>query len=56
MLRSLAGERSALARQILSAVDAMPPPQRVAAGEVIGQVLAESSHLPDLRTQVIGEL
>ncbi|MFE0365043.1 MULTISPECIES: hypothetical protein [Streptomyces] len=30
--------------------------QRAAAGEVIGQALAESDHLPDLKTQVIGEL
>ncbi|UZI29732.1 hypothetical protein [Streptomyces sp. VB1] len=45
-----------LARQILSAVDEMTPPQRLAAGEVIGQALIESDHLPDLKTQVIGEL
>ncbi|MET8011764.1 hypothetical protein ABZU86_06930 [Streptomyces sp. NPDC005271] len=56
MLRSLAGEGTPLARQILSAVDEMTPPQRVAAGEAIGQALAESDHLPDLKTQVIGEL
>ncbi|MEH0550920.1 MULTISPECIES: hypothetical protein [unclassified Streptomyces] len=56
VLRSLEGEGTALARQILSAVDEMTPPQRVAAGEVIGQALAESDHLPDLKTQVIGEL
>jgi hypothetical protein len=56
VLQSLAGEGTALARQILSAVDEMTPPQRVAAGEVIGQALAESDHLPDLKTQVIGEL
>ncbi|MEV5386447.1 hypothetical protein [Streptomyces sp. NPDC052721] len=56
MLRSLAGEGTALARQILSAVDEMTPPQRFAAGEVIGQALVESDHLPDLKTQVIGEL
>ncbi|MFF7976057.1 hypothetical protein [Streptomyces sp. NPDC007905] len=56
VLRSLAGEGTALARQILSAVDEMTPPQRVAAGEVIGQALAESDHFPDLKTQVIGEL
>ncbi|MDQ0793439.1 hypothetical protein [Streptomyces sp. B1I3] len=56
VLRALAGEGTALARQILSAVDEMTPPQRVAAGEVIGQALAESDHLPDLKTQVIGEL
>ncbi|MEU2334646.1 hypothetical protein ABZ608_13745 [Streptomyces sp. NPDC013172] len=56
VLRSLAGEGAALARQILSAVDEMTPPQRVAAGEVIGQALVESDHLPDLKTQVIGEL
>ncbi|MFF6877476.1 hypothetical protein ACFY9S_19475 [Streptomyces sp. NPDC012474] len=56
MLRSLAGEGTALARQVLSAVDEMTPPQRVAAGEVIGQALVESDHLPDLKTQVIGEL
>ncbi|WP_234335420.1 MULTISPECIES: hypothetical protein [Streptomyces] len=37
LLRSLAGEGTALARQILSAVDEMTPPQRVAAGDVIGQ-------------------
>ncbi|MFG2831720.1 hypothetical protein ACGFWI_30320 [Streptomyces sp. NPDC048434] len=54
--QSPAGEGTALARQILSAVDEMTPTQRVAAGEVIGQVLAESDHLPDLKTQVIGEL
>ncbi|MFH9551672.1 MULTISPECIES: hypothetical protein [Streptomyces] len=56
VLRSLEGEGTALARQILSAVDEMTPPQRAAAGEVIGQALAESDHLPDLKTQVIGEL
>jgi hypothetical protein len=56
VLRSLEGEGTALAKQILSAVDEMTPPQRVAAGEVIGQALAESDHLPDLKTQVIGEL
>ncbi|MDN3268947.1 hypothetical protein [Streptomyces sp. MA15] len=56
VLRSLAGEGTGLARQILSAVDEMPPPQRFAAGEVIGQALVESDHLPDLKTQVIGEL
>ncbi|MEU8455292.1 hypothetical protein [Streptomyces griseoaurantiacus] len=56
VLRSLEGEGTALARQILSAIDVMTPPQRVAAGEVIGQALAESDHLPDLKTQVIGEL
>ncbi|MGW0551973.1 hypothetical protein [Streptomyces altiplanensis] len=56
VLRSLAGEGTPLARQILSAVDEMTPPQRVAAGEVIGQALAESDHFPDLKTQVIGEL
>ncbi|MFG2733122.1 hypothetical protein [Streptomyces canus] len=56
VLRSLEGEGTALARQLLSAVDEMTPPQRVAAGEVIGQALAESDHLPDLKTQVIGEL
>ncbi|MER7483157.1 hypothetical protein ABTX60_36905 [Streptomyces sp. NPDC126510] len=56
MLRSLAGGGTALARQVLSAVDEMNPPQRVAAGEVIGQALVESDHLPDLKTQVIGEL
>ncbi|MFF8386073.1 hypothetical protein ACF053_20810 [Streptomyces kanasensis] len=54
--RSLAGEGIDLARQILSAVDEMTPPQRVAAGDVIGEALAESDHLPDLKTQVIGEL
>ncbi|MFE9813381.1 hypothetical protein [Streptomyces sp. NPDC005548] len=54
--QSLAGEGTNLARQILSAVDEMTPPQRAAAGEVIGQALAESDHLPDLKTQVIGEL
>ncbi|MET7498313.1 hypothetical protein [Streptomyces sp900116325] len=54
--QSLAGEGTALARQILSAVDEMTPPPRVAAGEVIGQALAESDHLPGLKTQVIGEL
>ncbi|MET7766678.1 hypothetical protein ABZS71_33575 [Streptomyces sp. NPDC005393] len=41
VLRSLAGEGTPLARQILSAVDEMTPPQRVAAGEVIGQVIGE---------------
>ncbi|WP_371666807.1 hypothetical protein OG985_03820 [Streptomyces sp. NBC_00289] len=56
MLQSLAGEGTALARQILSAIDEMTPPQRLAAGEVIGQALAESDRLPDLKTQVIGEL
>ncbi|WP_030979167.1 hypothetical protein OG894_12750 [Streptomyces sp. NBC_01724] len=56
VLRSLAGEGTALARQILSAVDEMTPPQRIAAGEVIGQALVESDHFPDLKTQVIGEL
>lgn len=56
VLQSLTGEGTALARQILSAVDEMTPPQRVAAGEVIGQALAESDHLPELKTQVIGEL
>ncbi|MCM2416347.1 hypothetical protein [Streptomyces sp. RKAG290] len=56
VLRSLAGEGVVLARQILSAVDEMTPPQRVAAAEVIGQALAESDHFPDLKTQVIGEL
>ncbi|GAX58875.1 hypothetical protein SO3561_10450 [Streptomyces olivochromogenes] len=54
-LRSLAGEGTP-ARQILSAVDEVTLPQRVAAGEVIGQALAESDHFPDLKTQVIGEL
>ncbi|MFE6170671.1 hypothetical protein [Streptomyces sp. NPDC056464] len=34
----------------------MTPSQRVAAGEVIGQALVESDRLPDLQTQVIGEL
>lgn len=56
VLEALAGNGTALARQILSAVDEMTPPQRVAAGEVIGQALAESDHFPDLKTQVIGEL
>ncbi|MEU6543208.1 hypothetical protein [Streptomyces sp. NPDC046859] len=56
VLRSLAGEGAALARQVLSAVDEMTPSQRFAAGEVIGQALVESDHLPDLKTQVIGEL
>ncbi|MET7503244.1 hypothetical protein [Streptomyces microflavus] len=56
VLQSLTGEGTALARQILSAVDEMTPPQRVAAAEVIGQALVESDHLPDLKTQVIGEL
>ncbi|WP_030726649.1 hypothetical protein [Streptomyces sp. NRRL S-237] len=55
VLSSAAGEGAGLAGQILSAVDEMTPPQRVAAGEV-GQALAESDHLPDLKTQVIGEL
>ncbi|MFJ8046987.1 hypothetical protein [Streptomyces luteogriseus] len=56
VLRSLEGEGTALARQILSAFDEMTPPQRAAAGEVIGQALAESDHVPELKTQVIGEL
>jgi hypothetical protein len=56
VLRSLPGEGTSLVRQILSAVDEITPPQRVAAGEVIGQALAESDHFPDLKTQVIGEL
>ncbi|MEU4358849.1 hypothetical protein [Streptomyces virginiae] len=56
VLSSLAGEGTGLAGQILSAVDEMTPSQRVAAGEVIGQALAESDRLPDLKTQVIGEL
>ncbi|WP_405914681.1 hypothetical protein [Streptomyces sp. NBC_00728] len=56
VLRSLAGEGTALARQILSAVDQMTPPQRVAASEVIGQALVESDDFPDLKTEVIGEL
>ncbi|MFJ1604506.1 hypothetical protein ACIOHS_14200 [Streptomyces sp. NPDC088253] len=34
----------------------MTLPQRVEAGEVIGQALAESDHFPDLKTQIIGEL
>ncbi|CAH9416297.1 hypothetical protein SGL43_03322 [Streptomyces globisporus] len=45
-----------LARQILSAVDEMTPPQRVAAAEVIGQALVDSGLLTDLKTQVIEEL
>ncbi|MFI8811812.1 MULTISPECIES: FGGY family carbohydrate kinase [unclassified Streptomyces] len=56
VLESLTGEGTTLARQILSAVDEMTPPQRLAAGEVIGQALIESDHLPDLKAQVIGEL
>ncbi|MEU0900773.1 hypothetical protein [Streptomyces massasporeus] len=56
VLRSLAGEGTALARQVFSAVDEMTPPQRVAAGEVIGQALVESDHMPGLKSQVIGEL
>ncbi|MCX5127939.1 hypothetical protein OOK25_30225 [Streptomyces sp. NBC_00347] len=56
VLSSPAGEGTGLAGQILSAFDEMTPPQRIAAGEVIGQALAESDHLPDLKTQVIGEL
>ncbi|MFD0006565.1 hypothetical protein ACFVJ4_29600 [Streptomyces sp. NPDC127178] len=56
VLRSLTGEGTALARHVLSAVDEMTPPQRAAAGEVIGQALVESDHLPDVKTQVIGEL
>lgn len=56
VLSSLAGEGTGLAGQILSAVDEMTPPQRIAAGGVIGQALCESDHLPDLKTQVIGEL
>jgi hypothetical protein len=56
VLRALAGEGTGLAGQIISAVDEMTPAQRVAAAEVIGQALAESDHLPDLKTQVIGEL
>ncbi|MFI5873834.1 hypothetical protein ACIBAH_15525 [Streptomyces sp. NPDC051445] len=55
-VQSLAGEGTALVRQILSAVDEMTPPQRVAAGEVVGQALAESDHLPDRKRQVVGEL
>ncbi|MGW0972047.1 hypothetical protein [Streptomyces sp. NPDC002516] len=56
VLSSLTGEGTALARQILSAVDQMTPPQRVAASEVIGQALVESDDFPDLKTEVIGEL
>nr|WP_186337972.1 MULTISPECIES: hypothetical protein [Streptomyces] len=56
VLRSLAGEGTALAGQVLSAVDEMTPPQRIAAGEVIGQALAESDHLPDLKARVLGDL
>ncbi|WP_439944323.1 hypothetical protein [Streptomyces sp. BBFR115] len=56
VLRSLAGEGAALAGQILSAVDEMTPPQRIAASEVVGQALTESDHLPDLKTRVLGEL
>ncbi|MGY6021644.1 hypothetical protein [Streptomyces spinosirectus] len=56
VLRSLAGEGTALARQILSAVDQMTPPQRLAASEAIGQALVESDDFPDLKTEVIGEL
>ncbi|MFE4968618.1 hypothetical protein [Streptomyces sp. NPDC056660] len=51
--RSLAGEGTAMARQIFSAVDEMTPPQRVAAGDVIGQALGECDDWPDLRAQVI---
>ncbi|WP_405862409.1 hypothetical protein OG407_28790 [Streptomyces sp. NBC_01515] len=56
MLRSLTGEGTALARQVLSALDQMTPPQRRAAGEVIGQALVESDDFPDLKTEAIGEL
>ncbi|MFD8613413.1 hypothetical protein [Streptomyces sp. NPDC059631] len=56
VLRSLAGEGAALAGQLLSAVDEMTPPQRIAASEVIGQALAESDHLPVLKSRVLGEL
>ncbi|MFF7643376.1 hypothetical protein [Streptomyces canus] len=56
VLQALTGEGTALARQILSAVDEMTPSQRLAAGEAIGQALVESDHLPDVKTQVIGEL
>lgn len=56
VLSALSGDGADLAGQILSAVDEMTPPQRLAAGEVLGQALAESDHLPDLKTQVIGEL
>lgn len=56
MLHSLTGKGTALARQIVSAVDEMTPPQRAAADEVIGQALAKSDHFPDLKTQVTGEL
>ncbi|WP_327410424.1 hypothetical protein OG458_35875 [Streptomyces sp. NBC_01281] len=56
VLRSLTGDGTALARQILSAVDQMTPPQRLAASEVVGQALVESDDFPDLKTEVIGEL
>ncbi|MYV92499.1 hypothetical protein GT350_20065 [Streptomyces sp. SID1034] len=56
VLRSLTGDGTALARQMLSAVDQMTPTQRVAAGEVIGQALVESDDLADLKAEVIGEL
>ncbi len=56
VLRSLAGEATALAQQVLSAVDETTPPQRVAAGKVIGQALVESDQLPDLKSQVNGGL
>lgn len=56
VLSALDGEGTRLARQVLSAVGEMTPSQRVAAGEVIGQALGESDRLPDLKTQVIGEL
>jgi hypothetical protein len=56
VLRSLTGQGTALARQILSAVDQMTPPQRIAASEVIGPALVESDDFPDLKTEAIGEL
>lgn len=49
VLESLTGEGTTLARQILSAVDEMTPPQRLAAGEVIGQALVESDTSPTSR-------
>ncbi|MFH9861389.1 hypothetical protein [Streptomyces sp. NPDC017202] len=54
VLRSPAGEATALARQVLSAVDETTPLQRVAAGKVIGQALVESGQLPDLKSQAHG--
>ncbi|WP_317447718.1 hypothetical protein [Streptomyces collinus] len=56
LLRSLAGRGTALARPLLSPDRWDHPPQRVTAGKVTGQSLAECDHPPDLTTQVIKEL